>query len=123
MNRKLRRTAERNARRTAKGDVQARQARAQAAASEVQRLTAMLQQADTALRLASQIAVVEAEPDIAPEDDPNFFRTAAIEDFTDRLELTRTKLIGAHEEFYLALDGLDPADEPLLHSVPPVVTP
>jgi hypothetical protein len=123
LNRKHRRALESLRRAQGPTDAQAIQARIGVAANEVQRLAAMLQTAETARGLASQIPVVPVEGPVSVEDDPNFFRTAAIEDFTDRVNLTRVKLIGAHEEFYLAVEGGDPADVPRVRVAPTIVTP
>lgn len=127
MNRKHRRALERVRRSKTPSDAEALQARVVAAQQEVQRLNAMHQVANQALVLAKQIHVVPPDPTAteAPsvEDDPNFFRTAATEDFEERVALTRVKLIGAIEELYLAWDACDPADQPLVRVAPTIVTP
>lgn len=121
MNRSFRRKMERLSASRQSLDQTAIQARIAAAAGEVQRLQAMLQHVQAGRALASQIPVVESPADVAPEDDPNFFRTAAIEDFNDREATTRMKLIAAHEEFYLAVEAADPADAAGRIAVPPSI--
>jgi hypothetical protein len=112
MNRQARRKIERHNESRRDNDATAIQFRIQAAANEVQRLMAMLQHAQAARALACQIPVVPVEGEVSVDDDPNFFRSAAIEDFNDREAVTRRKLICAHEEFYLACEAADPADAP-----------
>lgn len=118
-NRKARRASEKLARARVSGDVKARQERFGLAQAEVQRLKMMLQAAQEGLQLASSIPPVtvpdpdDAEKEIpAPADpetgDPNAFRTAAVDDFSDRFTDTRERLICALEEQFLALEGLDP---------------
>jgi hypothetical protein len=122
-NRKHRRALESLRRSQGPSDAQAIMARVQAAQAEVQRLSTMLQVVQQGGGLASQIPVVPVEGEVSIEDDPNFFRSAAIEDFEERLTITRMKLIGATEEFYLALAAADPADQPLVRAVPAIVRP
>lgn len=124
MNRAARRKLERLQQSRQNTDVAAKAARIDEAQRECQRLAAMLQACDQAIRLASQIPVVPVEGEVSPENDPNFFRTAAIEDFTERMCLSRMKLIHAQEEFYLALEALDPAEAGRIQvAAPSLVTP
>jgi hypothetical protein len=119
MNRHQRRAAEKvKAARLSAGE-KAAQARIQAAQTECQRLGAMYQNCQQALQLLGQIPEVEKKPEWTEEDgDPNFFKNTGAEDFLARLVETREGLILAHEEFYLALEALDPRQAPLL-AVPP----
>ena len=122
MNRKQRRAQEKLQRARQHPTVEAAQNRISAAQHEAGRLAAMYRTCNEALALANTIAVVEKPEGWTEEDgDPNFFRTSTIEDFTDRLADVRERLILAHEEFYLALEAIDPAQPNLIQVVPPGV--
>lgn len=119
-NRHQRRAAERAKAACLSASEKAAQARIVAAQNECQRLGAMYQNCQQALQLLGQIPEVEKKPDWTPEDgDPNFFKNTGVEDFLARLVESREALILAHEEFYLALEALDPRQAPLIAAPPP----